>query len=262
MNALSLAWRMLLRDWRAGELTVLAVALVLAVAALTSVSFLADRVNQGLLLQSHQLIGGDLLLTADHPWPDDVRRQARALGVEIAESASFASMVAAAADGDAQLVEIKAIGGNYPLRGALRIAPWLDAADGETRGAPPRGTAWPEERLLRALAGHGADLRVGAAVFKASAVLTLDPDRGINAFALAPRLLVNIDDLPATGLVQPGSRVAWRLHLAGERAAVADFRSWIEPRLGRGVWKASTAPGRKSATCSIAPRASSAWRHC
>ncbi|MBK9311225.1 MAG: ABC transporter permease [Rhodocyclaceae bacterium] len=225
---------MLLRDWRAGELTVLAVALVLAVAALTSVSFLADRVNQGLLLQSHQLIGGDLLLTADHPWPDDVRRQARALGVEIAESASFASMVAAAADGDAQLVEIKAIGGNYPLRGALRIAPWLDAADGETRGAPPRGTAWPEERLLRALAGHGADLRVGAAVFKASAVLTLDPDRGINAFALAPRLLVNIDDLPATGLVQPGSRVAWRLHLAGERAAVADFRSWIEPRLGRG----------------------------
>lgn len=233
-HTLRLAWRMLWRDWRAGELTVLGLALVLAVAALTSVSFLADRVNQGLLLQSHQLIGGDLLLTADHPWPDDVRRQAEALGVAIAESASFASMIAAGADGDAQLVEIKAVGGNYPLRGALRVAPGLDREDAETRGAPPPGTAWPEERLLRALGRDVATLQVGVAKLQVSAVLTLDPDRGINAFALAPRLLVNLDDLPATGLIQPGSRVAWRLHLAGTRAAVADFRRWMEPRLGRG----------------------------
>lgn len=233
-HTLRLAWRMLWRDWRAGELTVLGLALVLAVAALTSVSFLADRVNQGLLLQSHQLIGGDLLLTADHPWPDDVRRQAEALGVAIAESASFASMIAAGADGDAQLVEIKAVGGNYPLRGALRVAPGLDREDAETRGAPPPGTAWPEERLLRALGRDVATLQVGVAKLQVSAVLTLDPDRGINAFALAPRLLVNLDDLPATGLIQPGSRVAWRLHLAGTRAAVADFRRWMAPRLGRG----------------------------
>jgi putative ABC transport system permease protein len=254
---------MLLRDWRAGELTVLAVALVLAVAALTSVSFLADRVNQGLLLQSHQLIGGDLLLTADHPWPDDVRRQARALGVEIAESASFASMVAAAADGDAQLVEIKAIGGNYPLRGALRIAPWLDAADGETRGAPPRGTAWPEERLLRALAGHGAGLagRRGRVQGIGGARRSIPTAASMLRPGAAPAGQYRRS--PATGLIQPGSRVAWRLHLAGERAAVADFRSWIEPRLGRGERLESIDSARpKSATCSIAPRASSAWRHC
>jgi hypothetical protein len=77
MNALRLAWRMLVRDWRAGELAVLGMALVLAVAALTSVSFLADRVQQGLILQSHQLLGGDLLLSADHPWRDEFRSEAR-----------------------------------------------------------------------------------------------------------------------------------------------------------------------------------------
>ena len=129
-----LAWRMLTRDWRAGELTVLGLALVLAVAALSSVGFLADRVRQGLLLQSHQLLGGDLLLSADHPWRDEVRVEARRRGLQIAESASFPSMVMAGEG--AQLADIKAVSDNYPLRGVLRIAPALECRDdGNPRGA-------------------------------------------------------------------------------------------------------------------------------
>jgi putative ABC transport system permease protein len=221
---------MLVRDWRAGELTVLGWALVLAVAALASVGFLADRVQQGLAVQSHQLLGGDLLLVADHPWGDDVRAEARQRGLQVAESASFPSMVMAGPD--AHLADIKAVSDNYPLRGALRIAPTLDGTDAETHRVPAVGEAWPDERLAREAGSTG--LRLGSLSLRRAAVLTLDPDRGINAFALAPRLLINLADLPGTGLVQPGSRIAWRLHVAGAARAVAGFQRWASARLGRG----------------------------
>ena len=224
---------MLARDWRAGELTVLGLALVLAVAALSSVGFLGDRVEQGVARQSNQLLGGDLLLSADHPWAEEYRAEARRRGLQLAESASFLSMVAAPGeDGATQLAEIKAVSENYPLRGALRIAPTLDAAEAETHAVPARGQAWPEDRLARAI--ESPVLNLGVLPLRVSAVLTLDPDRGINAFALAPRLLVNLADLPATELIQPGSRVWWRLHLAGEARDVEAFRKWAEKRLGRG----------------------------
>lgn len=230
MNTLRLVWRMLARDWRAGELTVVGFALLLAVAALTSVGFLADRVQHGLSLQAHQLLGGDLLLSADHPWRNEVRDEAHRRGLQVAESASFPSMVTAGET--TQLAEIKAVSDNYPLRGVLRIAPSLDVPDAETRLVPAPGSAWPDERLARALASDR--LRLGSLELRSNAVLTLDPDRGINAFSLAPRLLVNLVDLPTTGLIQPGSRVSWRLHLAGEAAAVDGFRRWADGRLERG----------------------------
>ncbi|MBI4984836.1 MAG: FtsX-like permease family protein [Rhodocyclales bacterium] len=224
---------MLARDLRAGELTVLGLALVLAVAAMTGVGFLADRVQQSLLLESHQLLGGDLLLTADHPWHDDVRKQAARQGLQVAESATFLSMVSVGEA--AQLAEIKAVSAGYPLRGVLRIAPALNQPDAETRDIPAPGTIWPDERLAAALGGASdAAIKVGVLSEKAGAVLTLDPDRGMNFFSFAPRLLMNLADLPATQLIQPGSRIGYRLHLAGEGAAVEAYRRWIEPRLGRG----------------------------
>ena len=231
--AFGLMWRMLLRDLRAGELTVLGVALLLAVAAMTSVGFLADRVERALTLESHQLLGGDLLLIADHPWSDDFRRQAAASGLQLAESATFPSMVANA-DG-AQLAEVKAVTPGYPLRGSLRVAPALNVADRETRDVPSPGTVWLDERLAAGIGARtGAELRLGAATLAAGAVLTLDPDRGINLFSLAPRLMMNLADLPATQLVQPGSRIRYRLHLAGEAPAVEAYRRWATSRLGRG----------------------------
>lgn len=225
--------RMLLRDLRAGELTVLGVALALAVAAMTSVGFLADRVQQALTLESHQLLGGDLLLVADHPWSDGYRREALGRGLQLAESVTFPSMVTSA--GGAQLAEIKAVSANYPLRGVLRTAPGLNRPDAATRGVPAPGAVWPDERLAAALdAQPGAGLRVGALALEPAAVLTMDPDRGMNFFALAPRLLLNLADLPATKLIQPGSRLAYRLHLAGDAVAVEAYRRWAEGRLGRG----------------------------
>jgi putative ABC transport system permease protein len=224
---------MLGRDWRAGELTVLGIALMLAVAALTSVGFLTDRVEQALKLQSHQLLGGDLLLTADHPWPDRFRSEAAARGLMQAESATFPSMVSLG--GITLLAEIKAVSTGYPLRGALRIAPALNSPDAETPRVPLAGEAWPDERLATALnLTAGAALALGRSAVVSGPILTLEPDRGMNVFALAPRLMINLADLAATGLIQSGSRVSYRLHLAGETAAVGAFESWAKTQLGRG----------------------------
>lgn len=230
---MKLALRMLARDWRAGELTVLGVALLLAVAALTSVGFLTDRVEQALKLESHQLLGGDLLLTADHPWADRFRQEAAARGLRQAESATFPSMVSLG--GVALLAEIKAVSAGYPLRGTLRTAPVPNAADAENAHVPQTGEAWPDERLATTLGlAAGTALTLGRITVISGPVLTLEPDRGMNVFALAPRLMINFADLPATGLIQSGSRVGYRLHLAGEAAAVAAYETWARAQLGRG----------------------------
>jgi putative ABC transport system permease protein len=233
VNVFRLMLRMLVRDLRAGELAVLGIALVLAVAAMTSVGFLADRVQQALALESHQLLGGDLLLSADHPWPDEFRQEAARRGLQSAESLTFPSMVSSA--GGSQLAEVKAVSANYPLRGTLRKAPSLNAPDAETRAMPEPGSAWPDERLASALGvAAGEPLRLGQASLKADGVLTLDPDRGVNLLSFAPRLLINLADLPATHLVQPGSRIRYRLHFAGAARDVDAYRHWAEARLGRG----------------------------
>ena len=233
LSSIRLALRMLARDWRAGELTVLGLALMLAVAALTSVGFLTDRVEQALKLESHQLLGGDLLLTADHPWPERFRQEAAARGLRQAESATFPSMVSLG--GAALLAEIKAVSADYPLRGALRTAAVLNAPDAETRGVPQAGEAWPDERLANTLSlATGTSLSLGRTTVQSGPILTLEPDRGMNVFALAPRLMINLADLPATGLIQNGSRVSYRLHLAGETGAVAGYEAWARSQLGRG----------------------------
>jgi putative ABC transport system permease protein len=232
-SSLRLALRMLARDWRAGELTVLGVALMLAVAALTSVGFLTDRVEQALRLQSHQLLGGDLLLIADRPWPDDFRTEAAARGLRQAESASFPSMVSRG--GESVLAEIKAVSEAYPLRGSLRVAAALNSPDEAIARVPAPGEGWPDERLASSLAlNSGSEVVLGRIGVLTGPVLTLEPDRGMNVFALAPRLMINRADLAATGLIQPGSRVVYRLHFAGEAPAVAAYAEWAGGRLGRG----------------------------
>lgn len=229
--------RMLYRDACGGEVRLLAAALVVAVAALTAVGFFTDRVQQALDRESHQLLGADLLMTADHPWAPGFAGQARATGLQVVETRTFPSMVTHGAGDDllAQLAEIKAVSDGYPLRGGLRTAPALNVPDAPARGVPGTGRIWIDERLASALRARVGDLvAVGQSRLRVDAVLTLEPDRGINFFSVAPRLLMNLDDLPATGLLQVGSRVAYRLLLAGELSDVQRFQRAIEPQLARG----------------------------
>lgn len=233
MGTLRLCWRMLRRDLRAGELTLLGIALALAVAALSSVAFLTERVEGALRQQSHQLLGGDLLLSADHPLPPEKRERAQALGLAMAESIVFPSMVSNTQA--AQLAEIKAVSAQYPLRGALRVTDDSGQGDREIRGIPARGEAWVDARLLSTLNIRlGDEIQVGSSRMRATRIVAVEPDRGFNLLSLAPRVLVNVDDLPATGLLQEGSRARWRLHLAGAPDAIAKYQAWAEATLSRG----------------------------
>jgi putative ABC transport system permease protein len=148
--------RMLGRDWRAGELRVLAAALVVAVASITSVAFFADRVSRALVRDAHQLLGADLVLVSDHPWQRSMAEEITRRGLQRAEATNFISMAiaenpSAGASQASTLAGIKAVSENYPLRGRLRIAPAPNAPDAVAQSGPARGTVWIEERLVTAL---------------------------------------------------------------------------------------------------------------
>ena len=223
---------MLRRDARAGELGILAAALVIAIAAVTSVGFFADRVGQGLERDAHQLLGADIVLIADHAWRESIVERVRRAGTE-AQALNFVSM--ALAGGETQLAGVKAVSENYPLRGRLRIAAAPGASDEEARQGPERGTVWLEERLISALnAPVGTAIRLGRAQFRVAAVLTLEPERSANFFNLAPRLMMNVADVPATGLMQPGSRISYYLYAAGEPQQMSALEQALKGELGRG----------------------------
>lgn len=228
---------MLRRDARAGELRLLVAALVVAVAALTAVGFFADRVRQSLEREANQLLGADLLLTSDHPWSSKIATDARERGLAVAETRTFPSMVTLGQGDDsrAQLAEIKAVSDGYPLRGSLRIAHGAHEADSPAVGIPAKGMVWIDERLASALSMKvGDSLAVGRRSLHVSAVLTQEPDRGVNFFSVAPRVMMNLSDLDSTGLVQPGSRVIYRLLIAGEYKSINLLRSVVEKKLERG----------------------------
>ncbi|MEY2633762.1 MAG: hypothetical protein RIR00_2416 [Pseudomonadota bacterium] len=224
--------RLLARELRSGELRLLALALLLAVSAVSAVAFFSDRVAGALEREARQLLGADLLLSSDHPWSDNLRQRIAAHGLALAETANFPSMVLAGER--LQLVEVKAVGPAYPLRGRLQHR----AADGSLQpasGIPAPGSAWIDPQLRRKL-DLPADgrLQLGRLNLAVSAEIAQEPDRGVNLFAMAPRLLLNLADLPGSGLVRPGSRITYRLQVAGDEAALRAFRQEVEPQLGRG----------------------------
>jgi len=248
------AARMLARDWRAGELRVLALALVVAVASVTSVAFFADRVGRGLVRDAHQLLGADLVLVSDHPWKREFAAQIEAQGLARAEAMNFISMAQAGAGANtrSQLAGVKAVTGDYPLRGRLRIAPRLYATDEPAQSGPAPGTVWLDERLVTALdAPVGSKLRLGASEFTVAAVLTLEPERGANFFNIAPRLMMSEADVAATALVQTGSRVRYYLYAAGDAETVRRFEGWAQARLERGQRIDTLESGRPEVRASI-----------
>ena len=237
------ALRMLGRDWRAGELRILALALVIAVASVTSVAFFADRVRQALLREAHQLLGADVVLTADHPWRKEIRDEIARRGLKLAENTSFISMARSGAE--SQLAGVKAVTDGYPLRGNLRTAPGTNEPDARAEGVPRPGTVWIDERLTSALGAKVGDrIELGEAELTVAAILTLEPDRSVSFFNIAPRLMMNRDDLAKTKLIQTGSRAWYYLLAAGEPEAVGGFEAWLGPRLGRGESMQSLANAR------------------
>jgi len=230
----SLGWRSLWRDWRAGELRLLLLAVTLAVAALTAVGFFADRLQGGLARDARALIGGDAVISSDNATPPAFQQQAQALGLQTTQTLGFPTMGRARDEdgGGAKLVALKSVDTGYPLRGSLRVADGPQAPDAPTRDIPAPGTAWVDAALLVALDLEvGSPLLMGDSRFRIDKVIVAEPDRGAGFLTFAPRVMINAADLPATGLVQPASRLTYRLAVAGNEPAVKRFVQWAQAQI-------------------------------
>lgn len=252
------------RDWRAGELNLLLFALVLAVASLASVGFLADRMRLGLERDARQLIGADLLLVADQPFDPAFAAEAARRGLQATQTVTFPSMAtvaggaapsapaAAPASGlgaeqvsgqppaqadsqpASQLAALKAVAPGYPLRGALNIAERPGAPGTAATGIPAPGTVWVDETLLGGLGVKiGDSLQLGSRTFRIEQIITQELDRGTGFMNFAPRVMLPLDDLAATGLIGWGSRVTYRLLVAGPDAAAAAYRKWASEEIDK-----------------------------
>ncbi|HWH72682.1 MAG TPA: FtsX-like permease family protein [Methylibium sp.] len=239
-----MAVRQLLRDFRAGELRLLVLAVMLAVAALTAVGFFADRLNSGLARDARQLLGGDAIVSSDQPPAPALAARARADGLAVALSVGFPSMGRAsdARGGASRLVAIKAVSDGYPLRGQVRLRDAPGAPERVAGGAPARGTVWVDAAVLETLNLRVGDaLWLGDAALTITAVIAVEPDRGAGFMSFAPRALLHEVDLPATGLVQPASRVSYRLAVAGQGAdgdaRVRAWVAWVEREITAQGWR-------------------------
>src|SRR5215472_10152040 len=233
MKALRLALRTLGREWRSGELGVLLLALTVAVAALTGVGFLVSRISAAVALQASAVLAADLRLGSPQPLDEAYFLEAARRGVRSARSTNLLSVVF---NGDvSQLTNIAAVTDGYPLRGRVLVADEPFATGRPAAGVPAPGEVWPDSRLLAAVGAKvGAQLSVGAASFRVGRVLISRPDQGGTFAELAPSLLMNAADLPATRLIQPGSRVSYGGLFAGDRSRIDDFKSWLAAHKRRG----------------------------
>jgi putative ABC transport system permease protein len=232
-NLLAMSRRMLWRDWRGGELRILAIALVIAVTSVTSVGFFIDRVQQGMDQQAAELIAADLVISSNGPVAGTRSERAAALGLEIAKTTSFRSVIIAGEQ--PKLVEAKAVSEGYPLRGALSVSDTLFGEERQVAAIPAQGEAWAEPKLFQELGLEPGDrVTLGSVTLTLTRILTYEPDRGGDFFSVAPRLLFNIGDLAATGLVQTGSLVRHHLLLAGEPGLIRDYAGWLEANPGEG----------------------------
>ncbi len=230
---LAFALRSLWRELRSGELKVLLWGLIVGVAAFASVGLFTDRIRLAMEQQASEMLAADLVLEARSPFPEAWRAEAEGRGLSTTRLQEFRSVVMG--DERLQLTEIKALAPGYPLRGELRIGADPFGAGARAQGPPPRGEVWVEHRLLQRLGlALGDSVQVGQSQMSLSGLIRFEPDRGGNFFNIAPRVMMNSADLEATGLIGVGSRVEYRLLLAGERAAINAFRDWIQPKLRQG----------------------------
>ena len=230
MKAIAFALRSFRREVRSGEVLVLLFSVALAVAALTAVGFLTDRIGKAVARQANEVLAADLRLRSQEPIPETWRDRAREFDLQTAETNTFPSVVFA--DDLSALATIKAVSETYPLRGNVRVSDTLFGEQRVVDNTPARGKAWADGALLARIdADVGDRLTVGSMELEVTAVLTYRPDQSMGFASLAPSLLINIDDIAASGLVSEGSRVGYALLIAGNEDAVNDFDAAIQPEL-------------------------------
>lgn len=225
--------RLLWREWRSGELTILLLALVIAIGSHTAIGHFTDRISRAMTVNANHVIGGDLVLSSSRPFAPGIVERARDMGLETAQTLRFVTV--AGSDEDILLVAAKAVDDAYPLKGSLRVTRELFGEEEIVSAGPRAGEAWVESRVLHALGiDVGDPLTIGDAAFTVTRVLTYEPDRGNNFYSFNPRIMIHLSEVERTGILQPGSRVWYRDMFAGNADSVAGFRAWVEPDLQPG----------------------------
>jgi putative ABC transport system permease protein len=226
VQVLRFALRNLWRDLKSGELSVLLLALMVAVLSLTAVGFFTSRIAQGVRAQAAEVLAADLRLEAPNPIPQRYFAEAQARRLNTAAILSFPTAIFS---GElSQLAALNAVTATYPLRGHVRIADAPFGAARATDRTPGRGEAWIDARIIAQLKiALGSELRIGAATFRVTQVLDYRPDQGTGFVNLAPAALINYDDVESTQLIQPGSRVTYAALFAGPAVEIASFREYL-----------------------------------
>jgi putative ABC transport system permease protein len=233
MPSLAFALRNLLRDLKSGELAILVLALLVAVASLTAVGFFTSRIGLAVEQQAGEVLAADLRLESARPIPEAYDAEAARRGLRSARLESMPSVVFYGQE--SSLIALRAVGPGYPLRGRLKTADEPFGNGVVTDSIPAPGEAWADSRLLAKLGAQvGSSLEVGAHTVRVTRVLDYRPDQGSGFADLSATLLINRADLPATQLVQPGSRVSRALLFAGEPGPIEDFRDWLKAGKQRG----------------------------
>jgi len=221
---------MLARDWAAGELKLLTTALALAVGIVVGISAFTDELKSALTTESNRFIAADRVLRASRPAPSEWLQAAKPYGLRRGAIIAFGSMLIAGKR--MRLTSVKAVSPTYPLRGRLEISDAPDIPPRAVDHGPGPGEIWLEARLLPLLGLRiGDTVEIGEAHLRVGAILTGEPDRGSALFSIAPHALMALADLPATKVIQPGSRVRYRYLFAGPDKQLAAYHGWLESRL-------------------------------
>jgi putative ABC transport system permease protein len=229
-----LSWQLLLRNWRSGELKILATALALAVAIVSAIAIFSDRLDQSISRQSNTYLAADRVVSSRFAIPTEWNSKPLEFSLQQSSTTEFSSMVFAG--DEMQLAAVKAVGDRYPLRGALMVSQIAFAIDGEVtlaEGIPKKSEVWIDSRLLPLMNIElGDSLTIGNKDFVVSNIVISEPDAGAGFAVFGPRVMMNATDLAATGVIQTGSRVTYKWLLAGDENNLAQFEQWLEPNLG------------------------------
>ncbi|WP_371193438.1 ABC transporter permease [Glaciecola sp. SC05] len=232
--AFQLAWRLFKHEARRGELTIILLAIVLSVASVLSLSLFSERLQQALTDRSAEFIAADSQLRSRNAVDTAWIEEAQARGLNTAFQLSTRSMVFAG--NELALSDLRAVDTEYPLKGEVKVT---DTAfgEGEIAGksvAP--GEVWIDSRLYQLLGVEkGAMIEIGDATLQVTEILSSIPDAGFSVFNTDPMLLMSAQDVAATNIAGPGSRVSYKYYFTGESAVLDDYYDWLRPQLNREI---------------------------
>ena len=230
MTRFNLALKLLWRDSRSGELTLLLLALLIAVSSSTAISLFADRLQRTMTVQAAEFLAGDLVVAAPAAIDEIWLTKADELGLSRSQTSEFASVLLE--NNEMLLASVKAVSSGYPLRGQLKTSNAESQDETVVSQGPEPNSAWVDKRILPALKLRIGDrLTVGEKALIISRVLSYEPDKRGDFYSFSPRVMINQADLAATGVIQPGSRVRYAFQFGGDEQTLTTFKDWLKPQL-------------------------------